>query len=654
MFLLLVIYSCCQLYVSTAKANKEKLIMSSNITAATFKQLMLFDYKFVLLGLEYMVNAAITIMLLMLLEKDVIELVLLEYILNAIQALVDKKKVIITETSVRGDLHLEDVEGTECLPTATIFEQLTLIGQVEGMLKHKEIYVTPSHTKKIFVNMKRQGKDFSGKITPLFKTMMVQPQEDIGKDSEIPSDSHHTPTITQPSTSSQPQQKHKSKKSKKKITEVPQLSDSSQDMADEHVTTTSNDPLLSGFGGQEDASTQGRMIVDLDAEEKVALVDETQERNDQDMFDTSILDDEEVVVEKEVSTADPVPTASEVVTTVGVEVSTAAITSQISMDEITLAKALIYIKTSKPKTKGIVIQEPSETPTPTPIHSSQQPSKAKDKGKPKMIKPEKPLKRKDHIMIDEEDNTQAIMDTDYEIAARLQEEEIGELTIEEKSMLFVELMDKRKKHFARLRAEKINSKPPTKTQKRNQMCTYLKNMANYKHNQLKNKSFKKIQMLFNNTMKWIESFVPMDTKLVKGSEKAAEGSEKAKEGSSKKARATLISSKSLTIVEYKIYKEGRKSFIKIIKADGGRLMKAMYLNEVFGYIPLIKTKLLIKKLKDSESEHQVLGRIVGIKRLHDDIRVTAAQKLRPLRDEDWKYANVYAVRDEIKDLSEKR
>ncbi|GJZ49261.1 hypothetical protein Tco_0603451, partial [Tanacetum coccineum] len=45
-----------------------------------------------------------------------------------IQAIVDKKKVIITETSVRSDLQLEDAEGTECLPNATIFEQLTLMG----------------------------------------------------------------------------------------------------------------------------------------------------------------------------------------------------------------------------------------------------------------------------------------------------------------------------------------------------------------------------------------------------------------------------------------------------------------------------------------------------------------------------------------------
>ncbi|GJS80121.1 hypothetical protein Tco_0730002 [Tanacetum coccineum] len=56
-----------------------------------------------------------------------------------IQALVDKKKVIITETSIRSDLKLDDAEGTsdlkledakgtDCLPTATIFAELERMG----------------------------------------------------------------------------------------------------------------------------------------------------------------------------------------------------------------------------------------------------------------------------------------------------------------------------------------------------------------------------------------------------------------------------------------------------------------------------------------------------------------------------------------------
>ncbi|GJZ67639.1 putative ribonuclease H-like domain-containing protein, partial [Tanacetum coccineum] len=45
-----------------------------------------------------------------------------------LQALLDGKKVIITETSVRRDLQLEDAEGIECLPNADIFEQLIHMG----------------------------------------------------------------------------------------------------------------------------------------------------------------------------------------------------------------------------------------------------------------------------------------------------------------------------------------------------------------------------------------------------------------------------------------------------------------------------------------------------------------------------------------------
>nr|GEY27216.1 hypothetical protein [Tanacetum cinerariifolium] len=283
--------------------------------------------------------------------------------------------------------------------------------QVEGRLKHKEIYVTPSHTKKFFANMKRQGKVFSGKVTPLFETMMVQPQEDMGEDSEIPNE-HVTTTSNDPL----------SGEDRLKLTELMELYTQLQSRVLALETTNVNQALeIGSLQRREDASKQRRMIKDLDADEGVTLVDKTWGRNDQDMFDTSIFDEEEVVAEKE-------------------------------------AKALIDIRTSKPKAKRIMIPEPTETSTPTQIDSSQQSSKAKDKGKSKMIEPEKPLKKKDQIMIDEEvvknieaqmqaeleeeerlarqkeekdnitlieswDNIQAMMDADCELAARLQEEE---------------------------------------------------------------------------------------------------------------------------------------------------------------------------------------------------------------------------------------
>ncbi|GKF36015.1 hypothetical protein Tco_0112773, partial [Tanacetum coccineum] len=45
-----------------------------------------------------------------------------------LQALVDRKKIIVIETSVRRDLQLNDEEGADCLPNATIFEELTRMG----------------------------------------------------------------------------------------------------------------------------------------------------------------------------------------------------------------------------------------------------------------------------------------------------------------------------------------------------------------------------------------------------------------------------------------------------------------------------------------------------------------------------------------------
>ncbi|GJY66601.1 hypothetical protein Tco_0468839 [Tanacetum coccineum] len=63
------------------------------------------------------------------------------------------------------------------------------------------------------------------------------------------------------------------------------------------------------------------------------------------------------------------------------------------------------------------------------------------------------------------------------------------------------------------------------------MSTYLKNMAGYKNNQLKNKSFDDIQKLFDKAIKRVNTFVDMDTELVEGSEVRAEGSETRVEGS---------------------------------------------------------------------------------------------------------------------------
>ncbi|GJQ97989.1 hypothetical protein Tco_0009128 [Tanacetum coccineum] len=71
--------------------------------------------------------------------------------------------------------------------------------------------------------MRRVEKGFSRRETPLFPTMVVQAQEEMGEGSANPTDAHHTYTIIQPSTS-KPQKKQKTKRPKRKDTEIPQSS----------------------------------------------------------------------------------------------------------------------------------------------------------------------------------------------------------------------------------------------------------------------------------------------------------------------------------------------------------------------------------------------------------------------------------------------
>ncbi|GKE67234.1 hypothetical protein Tco_1521395 [Tanacetum coccineum] len=113
-----------------------------------------------------------------------------------------------------------------------------------------------------------------------------------------------------------------------------------------------------------------------------------------------------------------------------------------------------------------------------------------------MIEPEKRLKKKEQISLDEElaRKLEAMMEADRLLAERLQAREQEELTDEQKARLFVELLEKRRKHFAALRAQEQRNKPPTKAQKKSQMSTYLKHMAGYKQSQLKNKSFAEIHV----------------------------------------------------------------------------------------------------------------------------------------------------------------
>ncbi|GJZ79953.1 hypothetical protein Tco_0644790 [Tanacetum coccineum] len=190
------------------------------------------------------------------------------------------------------------------------------------------------------------------------------------------------------------------------------------------------------------------------------------------------------------------------------------------------------------------------------------------------------------------DDIQAKIDVDYQLVERLQAQEQEELSIEENATLFQQLLEKRRKHFAAKRAEEKRNKPPTKAQQKKIMCTYLKNMEGYKLNDLKLKDFDSIQEMFDRAFKRVNTFKDFRTELVEGKEKRA-GTELIQEITKKqkveddKETAELkqcleiipdeeevtidaipLAVKSPSIVDWKIYKEGRKSYYQIMRADG--------------------------------------------------------------------------------------
>nr|GEX10130.1 hypothetical protein [Tanacetum cinerariifolium] len=180
----------------------------------------------------------------------------------------DGKKIIVTESSVTRDLRLADEEGIDCLPNSTSFEQIALMGtKTTGWNEFSSTMASAiiclatnqkfNFSKFIFVSMIRNldnvpgkilmyprvGKGFSGRVTPLFPTMMIQNQSELGEGLAIPTDPQHTPTIIQP-LSSQPQKTQKPRKPTRKDSQVPQPSGPTTYVADKAVHKELGDSLV--------------------------------------------------------------------------------------------------------------------------------------------------------------------------------------------------------------------------------------------------------------------------------------------------------------------------------------------------------------------------------------------------------------------------
>nr|GEV06224.1 hypothetical protein [Tanacetum cinerariifolium] len=393
--------------------------------------------------------------------------------------------------------------------------------------------------------MKRVGIGLSGEITSLFETMMVQaPEEVVG----IPTDTQDTPILTQPS-SSQSQRKYKSKRKQRKETEVPHT----EPKTDEHIPTHSHDLLPSGedkmqlselmeictklfdrvLSLEQIKTNQAAKIKKL--KKRVKKLEGKKKKRTHGLkrlYKVGLSARVESSKEEE---------GLEVSVAKSVEGITAATTLQIFKDDVILAQTLIEIKAAKPRARGVIVQDPN---------------------------------------------------ADRQLAEQLQAQEREQLSIKERSKLLAKLIESRRKYFAAKRIEEIKNNPPTKAQQKSLMCSYMKNMEGYKQKDFKQKIFDAIKKMFDKVYKRVNTCVAMDSKVMEGSKKTqvevSKGSskragDKIEQESAKRKRlekendtavlkrcleivledgddvtieATPLSSKSPTIVDYKIYKKG--------------------------------------------------------------------------------------------------
>nr|GEW03998.1 hypothetical protein [Tanacetum cinerariifolium] len=478
-----------------------------------------------------------------------------------LQALVNRRKVIITKAIIREALHLDDAESINCLPNEEIFTELAKMGyekpstkltfykaffasqwnlvrnvdsstkfymyprflqlmiraQVGDLSSHTTKYSSPALTQKVFANMRKVGKRFSRVETPLFEGMIVAQQGGEGAAEvnvvDVPAvdianedaagvniDDVHA-ADAEPSIPSPPLSTQS----------PPPSQEQEQPFTSQVQPTPPPSPIAQPPSPQQQPqpSHDAEISTDLlhtllDTWGIIANIDADEDVTLKDVADIA----KEVVVDAEIKENADLMT----------EVVTAASAT------ITVANALIPVAaiTTAPSAartrKGVVIRDPEDTATPSIIIHSE--PKSKDKGKWIMVHAPKPLKKKTQIEQDEA--------------------------------------------YAR-EYQALKSKPQTKAQARKNMMIHLRNMAGFKMDYFKGMSYDDIRPIFEKYFNSNVAFLEKTKEQME--EEDSKALKRASESQAKKAAKKQKLDEEVPIVDYDIYTENNKPYYKIIRAN---------------------------------------------------------------------------------------
>nr|GEW58979.1 ribonuclease H-like domain-containing protein [Tanacetum cinerariifolium] len=292
-----------------------------------------------------------------------------------LQALIDKKKVIITEATIQDALRLDDAESIDCLPNEEIFTELSRMGGRHEM----SLVLLWLQLSSAF----QQG--FSRVDTPLFEGMIVaQQDDDVADEGAVSVAVDDVPAVVDepfiPSPQQQPQPLHDVK--------------ISMDLLHTLLETWG---IIADIDADEDVAVVAKDVDDVEKTAKIEENADVQERQaeSQAKIYQIVLEHAYKVLSIQDDKLEPAKLKEvvEVVTTAKLMsevVNAASATITVVTTPITTA-TFTSTPSAARRRKGVVIRDPEETATPSIIIHSE--PKSKDKGKWIMVEEPQPLKK---------------------------------------------------------------------------------------------------------------------------------------------------------------------------------------------------------------------------------------------------------------------
>nr|GEZ97284.1 hypothetical protein [Tanacetum cinerariifolium] len=347
-----------------------------------------------------------------------------------LQALFDKKKVMVMEATIRDALCLDDEEGFECLPNEEIFcirakktswnEFSSSIAsaviclsssrkfnfskkQVGNLSTHTTKYTSHALTQKVFANRRRVGKGFSRVETPLFEEMLVALEVEEGDDDEahgedvnagdavegdVNAANDEVPTITEepsipsptpPTPPQQPSHDIPSTSQERMIVEM----DQDADVVLEDDKEVADDVKHVQDDIDESAQDQGRKAESQAEIYKIVLEHANKFLSMQkDEFELAKVQEVVDVVTTAKIIAEVVTAASETITAASINITVAE--AEVPTATLTVTPARVTTTPNR-RRKGVVIRDPQEESTTSTIISTKTKSKDKAQARKNMM-----------------------------------------------------------------------------------------------------------------------------------------------------------------------------------------------------------------------------------------------------------------------------